>query len=148
MKQRAVLMMFLLGGLASPAQAQRSTPYCWAGDVRTNALVDSLRQVAVRLYPQAVADARHTSSVQIAIVMDGECRITHHAIGVRRGPASIDTAIARLIPDVAGFRYSIGGYALLGRMSAGDSAQIGTDPRKDIGLPWLVWGVAKTPAVR
>jgi hypothetical protein len=142
----------LVVSLGSTAHAQITLPDCgWRSlrvGGRANALTDSLRAVATRLYPEVLTASRHNSFSTVVFVLDSTCQITHRAIGTRRGRGSADSVIARLIPEVAGFAYHHSGFAALAGADEHEALRMRADPGTDLGIPWLVWGVNKGPKAK
>jgi hypothetical protein len=140
MRQVILAAAALTALTGSIARGQVAKPPC---NRRMIVSVDSLRDIALRLHPESAETAKRNAFVVVGLVFDSDCRLVHHAIGQRTGPASADVVLARLVPDAAGSTYVTSGFAELSTTPGADSVRRreARDRAVDLGTPWVVWGV-------
>jgi hypothetical protein len=142
-----ILAASLTAMTSALAPAQASNPPC---NRRMIVSTDSLRDMAQRLHPESADATKQRAFVTVGLVFDSECRLVHHAVGLRAGQASAEVVLARLIPEATGNTYVTSGFAELPVAARIDS----TRPRElrrdgaDTGAPWVVWGVQRPPLRR
>lgn len=112
---------------------------------RVGVPVESLRSIASRLHPEALADSSRTRFLVVALVFDSRCELVEHAVGHRAGlgqaPGMLATVVAGAAPTQAA--YSVTGFAELTPRTADEDLRLRTYPLVDLGLPWIVWGVQR-----
>src|SRR4051812_1812400 len=84
---RALIAIALVATVGALADAQSAKPPCNRQMVLSP---DSLRAIATRLHPESADTAKRRAQVTVGLVFDSECRLVHHAVGDRTGPASAD----------------------------------------------------------
>ena len=101
--------------------------------------LDSLRSIAVRLYPAATTQEQRASYSVVTLVFDSSCKLIHHAMRQRRGPNTLSTD-ARGLPQ---YRWASGGTTELLRLTPDEEAANKRSPLVfDSGRPLLTWMIA------
>jgi hypothetical protein len=136
--KRAFACVAALGfALAGSSGAQTSAPCSVPGDIPT----DTLRSIALRLHPDVAASAHRNSFIVVTLIFDSNCRLIHHSVGNRRGPAILRT----MSPEVARYRVWGGGYAELLPPSPEEEAALARNRAPlDNGRPHVSWAFTET----
>ena len=129
----ALLSCTIAAGVGHWLPGSRSADPCGPRLPHTT-LATRLRSLAAQYHPEALTPDKHSQGQVIALLIDDQCRVLHHAT-MRRAEdhLTVDSTMTLLFPAARREPFVLGGIADMGP----------GDPNEK-GVPWVVWLMVKS----